>query len=94
MSLARQRLPTSPTARAAAWLSRLGDALAASNRGAAVALFYSQCYWRDLLTFTGNIKIMEGHEAIARMLEAMLAATARAWLRRASFLIGDRIARV
>jgi len=69
-----------PTARAAAWLSRLGDALAAPNIGAAVALFDSECYWRDLLTFTWNIKTMEGHGAIARMLEAMLAATApSAW---------------
>ena len=69
-----------PTARAAAWLSCLGDALAASDIGAAVALFGSECYWRDLLTFTWNIKTMEGHEAIGRMLEATLAATApSAW---------------
>jgi putative flavoprotein involved in K+ transport len=69
-----------PTARAAAWLSCLGDALAASDIGAAVALFGSECYWRDLLTFTWNIKTMEGHEAIIRMLEATLAATApSAW---------------
>ena len=48
--------------------------------GAAVALFGSECYWRDLLTFTWNIKTMEGHEAIVRMLEATLAATApSAW---------------
>jgi Pyridine nucleotide-disulphide oxidoreductase len=69
-----------PTARAAAWLSCLGDALAAPDIGAAVALFGSECYWRDLLTFTWNIKTMEGHEAIIRMLEATLAATAAsAW---------------
>src|SRR5215472_13269671 len=65
-----------PTARAAAWLSCLGDALAAPDIGAAAALFGSECYWRDLLTFTWNIKTMEGHEAIIRMLEATLAATA------------------
>jgi len=34
----------------------------------------SECYWCDL-TFTWNIKTMEGHKAIARMLEATLAAT-------------------
>jgi hypothetical protein len=69
-----------PTARAAAWLSCLGDALVAPDIGAAVALFGRECYWRDLLTFTWNIKTMEGHEAIIRMLEATLAATApSAW---------------
>ena len=69
-----------PTARAVAWLSCLGDALAAPDIGAAVALFGSECYWRDLLTFTWNIRTMEGHEAIIRMLEATLAATApSAW---------------
>ena len=68
------------TARAAAWLSCLADALAARDIGAAVALFGSECYWRDLLTFTWNIKTMEGREAIIRMLEATLAATApSAW---------------
>ena len=69
-----------PTARATAWLSCLGDALAASDIGAAVTLFGSECYWRDLLTFTWNIKTMEGHEAILRMLEATLTAiTPSAW---------------
>lgn len=58
------------TARAAAWLSCLGDALAASDIGAAVALSGSECYWRDLLTLAWNIKTMEGHKAIARTLEA------------------------
>jgi putative flavoprotein involved in K+ transport len=62
------------TARAAAWLSCLGHALATSDIGAAVALSGSECYWCDL-TFTWNIKTMEGHKAIARILEATLAAT-------------------
>jgi putative flavoprotein involved in K+ transport len=64
-------IDASRTARAAAWLS---CALATSDIGAAVALSGSECYWCDL-TFTWNIKTMEGHKAIARILEATLAAT-------------------
>ena len=55
------------TARAAAWLSCLGDALATSDIGTAVALSGSECYWRDLLTFTWNIKTMEVLDHVAEM---------------------------
>ncbi len=54
------------------WLSAFGDALAAGDPQAAAALFHADCYWRDLVAFTWNIKTMEGRAAIAHMLGATL----------------------
>ena len=51
-----------------AWLSEFGDALAAGDPAAAAALFTEDCYWRDLIAFTWNIKTLEGRAAIASML--------------------------
>ncbi|TIT27837.1 MAG: NAD(P)/FAD-dependent oxidoreductase, partial [Mesorhizobium sp.] len=50
--------------------------LEAGDIEAVANLFVEDCYWRDLLTFTWNIKTMEGRAAIRDMLEATLA-TAR-----------------
>jgi putative flavoprotein involved in K+ transport len=55
-----------------AWLSAFGDALAAGDPAGAAALFAPECYWRDLLAFTWNIKTMEGRDAVAEMLQAVL----------------------
>ena len=41
---------------------------------AATNLFVEDCYWRDLLTFTWNIKTMEGQAALREMLKATLSA--------------------
>jgi len=60
----------SPTARAAAWLASFGDALSRGDIGAALSQFQDDCYWRDLLTFTWNVKTMEGKDAIATMMRA------------------------
>lgn len=60
---------------AATWLAALDAALAAENVPAAAALFEDEGYWRDLLTFTWNVKTMEGRSAIATMLEATLGHT-------------------
>jgi putative flavoprotein involved in K+ transport len=57
------------------WLARFDAALMAGD-AAAAALFEPDGYWRDLLTFTWNIRTMEGREAIADMLDACLARTA------------------
>ena len=51
-----------------AWLSEFGEALAAGDPAAAAALFTEDCYWRDLIAFTWNIKTLEGRAAIASML--------------------------
>jgi len=59
-------------ATAEAWLARFAEALAAADITATLDLFGDQPYWRDLLSFTWNVKTMEGREAIAAMLEATL----------------------
>ncbi len=41
----------------------------------AVDLFQIDCYWRDLVTFTWNIKTMEGKDQVRAMLKARLADT-------------------
>ena len=54
------------------WLSAFDQALAAGDPAAAAALFLQDCYWRDLVAFTWNIKTLEGRAAIAEMLAATL----------------------
>ena len=65
-------LEKAPSAQAAAVLSRLDEALTSGDVEAAVALFQDDCYWRDLVTFTWNIRTLEGKDAIRDMLKAQL----------------------
>ena len=53
-------------------LESLESALKRGDTAAAVALFQPDCYWRDLVAFTWNIKTMEGRDQIAAMLDAQL----------------------
>jgi putative flavoprotein involved in K+ transport len=62
-----------PTERVSSWLAAFGDALAVGDIAAAVELFDDDCYWRDLVSFTWNLKTMEGPDAIGSMLASMLA---------------------
>ena len=62
-----------PTQVASAWLARFGNALAERDAHAAAAMFEEDCYWRDLVSFTWNIRTMEGRAQIQAMLEATLA---------------------
>jgi putative flavoprotein involved in K+ transport len=62
-----------PTARASRWLAAFEAALAARDVSAATALFDEDCYWRDLVAFTWNLRTQEGRGAIADMLGAQLA---------------------
>jgi putative flavoprotein involved in K+ transport len=55
-------------------LTALGDALAGHDLDRALGLFQDDCYWRDLVAFTWNIKTMEGKDAVRAMLEAQLPA--------------------
>src|SRR3954452_16507482 len=66
---------TTPTTQAQSWLDTFGEALARGDASAAASLFEEDCYWRDLVSFTWNIKTAEGREAVRSMLEATLAAT-------------------
>ena len=46
------------------FLDRFGGALASRDIEAATNLFQDDCYWRDLVTFTWNIKTLEGKDDI------------------------------
>jgi putative flavoprotein involved in K+ transport len=65
-----------PAAKAAAWLASFSDKLGSGDITGALELFADDCYWRDLVAFTWNVKTMEGRADIAAMLSATLAATA------------------
>ena len=65
-------LDVTPEARVSNVLAQLDEALTASDIERAVSLFQDDCYWRDLVAFTWNIKTMEGKEAIRAMLKAQL----------------------
>ncbi|RUU61415.1 NAD(P)/FAD-dependent oxidoreductase [Mesorhizobium sp. M2C.T.Ca.TU.002.02.1.1] len=65
-------LDIAPSQQAATWLGAFGRALEAGDIEAATGLFVEDCYWRDLLTFSWNIKTMEGQAAIREMLKATL----------------------
>ena len=66
-------LDTTPTGRMEAFLTRMDEALASGNIEAVVGLFAEDCYWRDLVSFTWNIKTMEGRDQVRDMLKACLA---------------------
>ena len=68
-------LSTHPTQIASAWLADFTTSLERNDVDAAVALFATDCYWRDLVSFTWNICTQEGPQAIRAMLEARLADT-------------------
>ena len=63
----------SPTEQATRWLDDFGRALARGDIDATLALFDPDCYWRDLVAFTWNIRTQEGPAAIRAMLQARLA---------------------
>jgi putative flavoprotein involved in K+ transport len=63
---------TTASERATAWLKDFETALKSGNTDAVTALFDEDCYWRDLVSFTWNIKTMEGKTQIADMLKATL----------------------
>jgi putative flavoprotein involved in K+ transport len=64
---------TTATERVSDWLAAFDAALKSSDVTAAASLFADECFWRDLVTFTWNIKTMEGRDEIAKMLDATLA---------------------
>ncbi|WP_406856910.1 NAD(P)/FAD-dependent oxidoreductase [Alsobacter sp. KACC 23698] len=68
-------LDTTPTARVNAILSRFDEALQAGDIDKAVSFFAPECYWRDLVAFTWNIKTLEGRDQVRDMLAACLAGT-------------------
>ncbi len=67
-------LDTSPTTAVDSMLENLADALAREDIAATAELFAADCYWRDLVALTWNIRTMEGRDAIREMLQSQLAA--------------------
>ena len=62
-----------PTESVKSWLDAFGKALDSGDVDAVTALFADECYWRDLVAFTWNIKTCEGRDQIADMLRTQLA---------------------
>ena len=67
-------LDTTLEADAQATLTRFGQALEAGDIDAAAGMFVTDCYWRDLVAFTWNIKTVEGRDAVRAMLASQLGA--------------------
>ncbi|HWK64386.1 MAG TPA: NAD(P)/FAD-dependent oxidoreductase [Rhizobiaceae bacterium] len=68
-------LDKAPNQKLSILLETFGQALAAGDIDKAVSLLQDDCYWRDLVTFTWNIRTMEGRDQIRAMLESQLAGT-------------------
>ena len=62
----------SPMGRVQTWLTKFEQALVGRDIEAVKGLFAKECYWRDFVSFTWNLKTLEGREAIGEMAEAML----------------------
>ena len=56
-------------------LEKFGGALTAGDVDAAVGFFEDECFWRDLVAFTWNIKTVEGRDAVRDMLKSQLSRT-------------------
>ena len=73
-------LDTTSNAQVQVFLDKFETALTAGDIDAAVAMFAPECYWRDLVAFTWNIKTMEGRDQVREMLSSSLArAKPRNW---------------
>ena len=71
----------SPSRQVSNWLAAFDKALTRGDGQAVVDLFEPESYWRDLVSFTWNIKTMEGREAIRDMLATQLAhVRPRSWM--------------
>ncbi|WP_431015996.1 NAD(P)-binding domain-containing protein [Bradyrhizobium pachyrhizi] len=66
-------LTKAPDGKITALLDEFNAALSSGDIERAIALFQTDCYWRDLVTFTWNIKTMEDKDQIRDMLKARLA---------------------
>ncbi|RWC55461.1 NAD(P)/FAD-dependent oxidoreductase [Mesorhizobium sp.] len=68
-------LDKAPSKKLSDLLDQFGAALAANDVDKAVDCFQEDCYWRDLVTFTWNIKTMEGRDQVRDMLKSQLSKT-------------------
>lgn len=56
-------------------LDDFGAALEAGDIDRVTQMFVTDCYWRDLVAFTWNLRTMEGQDQVADMLHSQLATT-------------------
>src|SRR5262252_2155646 len=64
---------STPTAQIQQWLTDFGSAVARGEFGKATTMFGpDDSYWRDLVSFSWNIKTAEGPQQIQAMLEATM----------------------
>ena len=63
---------TTATESVCSWLSDFQAALDRGDIDGATAMFAEESYWRDLVSFTWNIKTVEGRQGIADMLRSQL----------------------
>ncbi len=61
---------STPSETVSRWLETFDAALKAANNSGAAEMFADESFWRDLVTFTWNIKTMEGQGEIRDMLDA------------------------
>lgn len=66
-------MPETPNGIVEAWLAQFDEALRSKDTDAALQLFEDEPYWRDFVSFTWNLKTIEGKDDIKRMLDATLA---------------------
>src|SRR5499427_10552002 len=64
---------STPTAQIQQWLTDFGSAVARGEFGKATTMFGpDDSYWRDLVSFSWNLKTAEGPQQIQAMLEATM----------------------
>ncbi len=68
-------LDTTPTDQTQAFLDDFGKALEEGDVATARDMFTEDCYWRDLVSFTWNIKTVEGRDQVEDMLKSQLSTT-------------------
>lgn len=61
---------STPTQRLSTWLTEFGAALEKNDVASATDMFADESYWRDLVSFTWNIKTVEGKDEIRAMLDS------------------------
>lgn len=66
---------SSPRDKIESWLTAFDAALGKKDSAAAADMFEEEGFWRDLVSFTWNIKTLEGREQIKDMLDSCLGST-------------------
>ncbi|NEQ68299.1 MAG: NAD(P)/FAD-dependent oxidoreductase [Symploca sp. SIO2D2] len=72
---------TAATKQVKEWLEKFNTVIEKGDFNQAIEMFADDCYWRDLVSFTWNIKTLEGKNDIKLMLEATISdIQPRQWL--------------